>query len=48
MNKVEVGSPTLRIESAFLTSVIDTKENQEVAIIDIPGAFIQEDIWTNH
>jgi hypothetical protein len=44
MNKVEVGSPTLAMESAFLTSVIATKENQEVETIDIPGAFIQADM----
>ena len=40
INKEEAGSPTVLLESLFLTSTIDAKERREVAIVDIPNAFI--------
>jgi hypothetical protein len=32
------------IESVMLSSVIDAKERRDVAIVDIPGAFLQADM----
>ena len=40
MMKEESASPTVSTEAIFITSVIDAKENQEVAIVDLPGAFL--------
>lgn len=40
MTKDESTSPTVRIESVFLTSVIEAKENRDVAAVDIRGAFL--------
>eukprot|EP00978_Attheya_sp_CCMP212_P048586 scaffold546300_cov122-Attheya_sp.AAC.1 len=41
--KEESSSPTVAIESVMLTSVIDAKEERDVATVDIPGAFMQVD-----
>ena len=41
MSKDEAASPTVALESLFLTAIIDAKENREVAIVDLPNAFIQ-------
>jgi hypothetical protein len=43
-NKEDTSSPTVAIESVFITSVIDAHENQDVATIDVPGAFMQADM----
>jgi Reverse transcriptase (RNA-dependent DNA polymerase) len=43
-NKEEASSPTVAIESVFLTSVIDAHEGRDVATVDIPGAFMQADM----
>jgi len=40
MTKEESTSPTVRIESVFLTSVIEANENRDVAAVDIRGAFL--------
>ena len=37
-------APTVSTEAVFMTAVIDAMENQTVAIVDIPGAFIQADM----
>ena len=37
----EAFSPTAALESVLITSVIDAFEERDVAIIDIPNAFIQ-------
>ena len=37
-------SPTVNLESIFLTSAIDAKEHRSVATLDIPNAFIQSDM----
>jgi hypothetical protein len=42
--KAETSAPTVAIESVFLTSVIDAKEERHVISLDIPGAFMQTDI----
>ncbi len=38
--KEEAASPTVVLESVFVTNAIDVKENREVVTIDIPGAFL--------
>ena len=37
-------SPTVATESVFLTALIDAKEQCFVAIVDVPGAFMQADM----
>jgi hypothetical protein len=39
-SKEESSSPTVAVESLFLTAVIDAKEGRAVATCDIPGAFL--------
>ena len=41
--KEEKTSPTVATESVMLTSTIDAKEGQDVATVDIPGAFMHSD-----
>ncbi len=41
--KEEAAAPTVVLDSVFLTSTIDAKENREVVTIDIPGAFLHAD-----
>jgi hypothetical protein len=43
-SKEESSSPTVAIESLFLTAVIDAKERRHVVTCDIPGAFLHPDI----
>jgi hypothetical protein len=38
--KEDAASPTVALESVFVTAAIDAKENREVVTIDIPGAFL--------
>jgi hypothetical protein len=40
----EAASPTASLEAVLLTCIIDAKENREVAITDIPNAFITADM----
>ena len=40
-DKEDLASPTVLLELVMITSVIDAKEGCEVAIIDIPNAFVQ-------
>jgi hypothetical protein len=42
--KEDASSPTVAIESVMLSCVIDAEEDRDVAIIDIPGAFMQVDM----
>ena len=44
MSKEEVSLPTVSIKDLFLTCIIDRLEERDVAVVDIPGAFIQTDI----
>ena len=41
MQKEDISSPTAYLESIILTSVINPKEDRDVATIDIPNFFIQ-------
>ena len=41
IDKEESSSPTMATESVILTSIIDAKEKHEIAVIDVPNAFIQ-------
>ena len=36
-------SPTVLLESVFVTSTIDAREGREVMVVDIPGAFLHAD-----
>ena len=38
--KEEAASPTVALESVFVTAAIDARENREVVTINIPGAFL--------
>ena len=40
MEKTEMALPTAMIESIFITSAIDSKEHQDVAIMDLPVAYL--------
>ena len=42
--KDETSSPTVTIESLFLTSMVDARERRKVITVDIPGAFMQADV----
>ena len=41
ISKEEASSPTVALESVILSAIIDAKEEREVAIVDIPNAFVQ-------
>jgi Reverse transcriptase (RNA-dependent DNA polymerase) len=40
----DASSPTIATESVFLTALIDAEEGRDVAIVDIPGAFMQAEM----
>ena len=42
--KEDAASPTVSTEALFITAVIDALEEREVAIVDVPGAFMQADM----
>ena len=42
--KEESTAPTVSTEAVFLTAVIDMLENRNVAVLDVPGAFMQAEI----
>jgi hypothetical protein len=41
LTKEESSSPTVSTEAVLLTSIVDAHERRDVAVIDIPNAFIQ-------
>ena len=43
-DKDEATSPTIATKAVFLTAVIDAYECHDVAIVDVPGAFLQTDM----
>ena len=52
--KEQSTSPTISTEAVFLMAVVDAWQNRKVAVLDIPGAFMQVDMddsvgrwWTN-
>ena len=38
--KEEIASPKVALESVYLTSMIDAKENRDVETLDLPNAFM--------
>ena len=44
ITKEESTSPTISTEVVFLTAVVDTWESRKVAMLDVPGAFMQVDL----
>jgi hypothetical protein len=40
-DRADAASPTVATEAVFLTAIIDALENHDVAVINIPGAFMQ-------
>ena len=36
-------SPTVTMEAIFITSMINSKEKQEIAVVHLPGAFLHAD-----
>jgi hypothetical protein len=42
--KSDAASPTVAIESVFITCCIDAREGRDVATVDIPGAFMHADM----
>ena len=43
-DKDAASSPTVAIEAIMLSCIIDAKEKRDVAMVDIPGAFMQADM----
>ena len=41
--KEDTSSPTVAVESIFITCAMAAKENRDVATVDIPGSFLQTD-----
>ncbi len=39
--KEDTNSPTISAEAVMLTCVVDANENRDVAIVDIPNAFVK-------
>ena len=39
----EATAPTVSTEAVLLTAIINALENREVAVLDVPGAFMQVD-----
>ena len=44
LSKEDSASPTVSLESIFLTAVIDAKEERDILTADIPNAFIQTEM----
>ena len=44
ITKEESTSPTISTKAVFLTAMIDAWENRKVAVVDVPGAFMQVDM----
>jgi hypothetical protein len=41
ITKEDVSSPTVTAEAVMLTCVVDAQEDRDVAVVDIPNAFVQ-------
>jgi hypothetical protein len=41
VTKEELSSPTVSTKAVLLTSIVDARKGRDIAIIDIPNAFIQ-------
>ena len=44
ISKEDASSPTVATEAVLLTCIVDAEEDRDVAVIDIPNAFIQTKI----
>jgi len=44
MTKEENSAPTVSVEALMISCIIDAMERRDVAIVDIPGAFMQENM----
>ena len=44
IDKEDASSPTIATESVILTSVVDAVEEREMAVVDVPNAFIQTQV----
>ena len=44
LTRDKTASPTVSLETTFLTAIIDAKENRDVMTCDVPNAFIQAPI----
>ena len=44
ITKEESNSPTISTKAVFLTAVVDAWEHRKVAVVDVPGAFMQVDM----
>ena len=40
----DVTSPTISTEAVMLTATIDTLEGRDLAVVDIPGAYLSADM----
>jgi hypothetical protein len=43
-DRADAASPTVATEAVFLTAIINALENHDIAVVDIPGAFMQVDL----
>jgi hypothetical protein len=41
ITKEDVSSPTVTAEAVMLTCVIDVQDDRDIAVVDIPNAFVQ-------
>jgi hypothetical protein len=41
ISKEDASSPTVATESVLLSCIIDAEEHRDVAVVDIPNAFVQ-------
>jgi hypothetical protein len=41
ITKEDVSSPTVTAKAVMLTCVIDAQEDRDIAVVDIPNAFVQ-------
>ena len=44
MTKEENSAPTVSVEALMISCIIDAMERRDVAIVDIPGAIMQENM----
>ena len=42
-----MASPTVSLEASIAKIAIDTQENRDVAVVDVPGAFLQPELPHN-
>jgi hypothetical protein len=47
ISRENASSPTVATESVLLTSLVNVRENHDIAIVDIPNAFIQTVVEDN-